>query len=52
MAYTRREFAKLALAGLPAAALIGRNESIFGPPSRLFAATGAQALSKPNSLIN
>ena len=43
MSYTRREFGKLALAGLPAAALIGRSESIFG-------AFAAQA--KPNSLIN
>src|SRR6266545_8095400 len=40
MSYTRREFGKLALAGLPAAAVLGRNESIFS----------AQA--KPNSLIN
>jgi len=43
MSYTRREFGKLALAGLPAAALLGRSESIFG-------AFAAQA--KPNSLIN
>ena len=43
MSYTRREFARLALAGLPAAALIGRSDSIFG-------AFAAQA--KPNSLIN
>src|SRR5260370_32893231 len=42
MAYSRREFGKLALAGLPAAAVLGRAESIFG--------TFAQA--KPNSLIN
>jgi sugar phosphate isomerase/epimerase len=42
MSYTRREFGKLALAGLPAAALLGRTESIFG----------AFAQAKPNSLIN
>jgi len=30
MSISRREFGRLALAGLPAAALIGRNESIFG----------------------
>jgi hypothetical protein len=30
MSYTRREFGKLALAGLPAAAVIGHTESIFG----------------------
>ena len=42
MAYSRREFGKLALAGLPAAAVLGRAESIFG----------AFAQAKPNSLIN
>src|SRR5262245_32425654 len=42
MSYSRREFGKLALAGLPAAAMLGRSESIFG-------ALAAQA--KPNSLI-
>ena len=42
MAYTRREFGRLALAGLPAAALIGRGESIFG----------AFAQAKPNSNFN
>ena len=42
MSYTRREFGKLALAGLPAAAIIGHTESIFG----------AFAQAKPNSLIN
>jgi sugar phosphate isomerase/epimerase len=42
MFYTRREFGKLALAGLPAAAILGRTESIFG----------AFAQPKPNSLIN
>ena len=54
MSYTRREFGKLALAGLPAAALIGRSESIFGafPPSRLSGASARQVASKPNSLIN
>jgi sugar phosphate isomerase/epimerase len=41
MSYTRREFGKLALAGLPAAAVIGGSESIFG----------AFAQAKPNSLI-
>jgi sugar phosphate isomerase/epimerase len=40
--YTRREFGRLALAGLPAAALVGRGESIFG----------ALAQAKPNSLLN
>jgi sugar phosphate isomerase/epimerase len=30
MSYTRREFGKLALAGVPAAALLGRSESVFG----------------------
>jgi sugar phosphate isomerase/epimerase len=42
MAYTRREFGKLALAGLPAAAVIGRGESILG----------AFLQAKPNSLLN
>ena len=42
MSYTRREFGKLALAGLPAAAVLGHTESIFG----------AFAQAKPNSLIN
>jgi sugar phosphate isomerase/epimerase len=42
MAYTRREFGKLALAGLPAATVLGGSESFFGPQL-------AQA--KPNSLI-
>src|SRR6187399_751222 len=42
MSYSRREFGKLALAGLPAAAVLGRAESIFG----------AFAQTKPNSLIN
>jgi sugar phosphate isomerase/epimerase len=40
--YTRREFGKLALAGLPAAAVIGRSESAFG----------AVAQAGPNSVIN
>ena len=39
MSYSRREFGKLALAGLPAAALLGKGESIFG----------AFAQAKPNS---
>jgi sugar phosphate isomerase/epimerase len=34
MSYTRREFGKLALAGVPAAALLGRSESLFGALSR------------------
>jgi sugar phosphate isomerase/epimerase len=42
MSYTRREFGKLALAGLPAAAILGRTESIFG----------AFAAAKPNSIFN
>ncbi len=42
MSYTRREFGKLALASLPAAAILERAESIFG----------AFAPSKPNSLID
>src|SRR3954468_20416591 len=42
MSYTRREFGKIALAGLPAAAVLGHNESIFG----------AFAQAKPNSVIN
>jgi sugar phosphate isomerase/epimerase len=42
MSYSRREFGKLALAGLPAAALLGRSESIFG-------AIVGQA--KPNSVF-
>jgi sugar phosphate isomerase/epimerase len=42
MSYTRREFGRLALAGLPAAALLGRDETIFD----------ALAQAKPNSLIN
>ena len=39
MSFTRREFGKLALAGLPAAAVIGGRESLFGWQA------------KPNSLI-
>ena len=42
MSYTRREFGKLALAGLPAATVLGRTDSILG----------AFAQAKPNSLIN
>jgi sugar phosphate isomerase/epimerase len=41
MSYTRREFGKLALAGVPAAALLGRSTSAFG----------ALAQAKPNSLF-
>src|SRR5262245_55921085 len=43
MSYSRREFGRLALAGLPAAAVLGRSDSVFG-------ALVAQA--KPNSLID
>jgi sugar phosphate isomerase/epimerase len=42
MSYTRREFGRLALAGLPAAAVVGSGESIFG----------ALLQTRPNSLIN
>jgi sugar phosphate isomerase/epimerase len=42
MFYSRREFGKLALTGLPAAAVLGRVEPIFG----------AFAQAKPNSLID
>lgn len=42
MSYTRREFGKLALAGLPAAAVLGRTGSLFG----------ALAQAKPNSVFN
>ena len=42
MSYTRREFGKLALAGVPAAAVLGSSDSIFG----------AFLQAKPNSLIN
>jgi sugar phosphate isomerase/epimerase len=42
MTYTRREFGKLALAGLPAAALIGKPDSLFG----------ALLQPKPSSLID
>src|SRR5689334_25407511 len=42
MSYTRRDFGKLALAGLPAAAVLGRTESLFG----------AFAQAKPNSVFN
>jgi sugar phosphate isomerase/epimerase len=42
MSYTRREFGKLAFAGLPAAALAGRSALSFG----------ALVQSKPNSLID
>jgi sugar phosphate isomerase/epimerase len=58
MAYTRREFGRLALAGLPAAAVLGHNESIFGalapaPAAEALAGFGgASAQAKPNSVIN
>jgi sugar phosphate isomerase/epimerase len=42
MSYTRREFGKLALAGLPAAAVLGNSESLVG----------AFAQAKPNSVFN
>jgi sugar phosphate isomerase/epimerase len=42
MSYTRREFGKLALAGLPAAAVLGNSESLFG----------AFAQANPNSVFN
>jgi sugar phosphate isomerase/epimerase len=42
MSYTRREFGKLALAGLPAAAIVGGGESIVG----------AFVQAKPNSRID
>ena len=42
MEYTRRDFGKLALAGLPGVALLGRGDSILS----------AFAQAKPNSLIN
>jgi sugar phosphate isomerase/epimerase len=45
MSYTRREFGKLALAGLPAAAMLAR-------PSRLPGATAGQAQAKPSSVID
>jgi hypothetical protein len=40
MSYTRREFGKLALTGVPAAAMIGGTGSFFG----------ALAQAKPNSV--
>jgi sugar phosphate isomerase/epimerase len=58
MAYTRREFGRLALAGIPAAAVLGREQSIFGAfaPSPAADARGgfggASMQDKPNSLIN
>ena len=42
MSYTRREFGRLAMAGLPAAAVLSRGEKIFG----------AFLQPKPNSLID
>jgi hypothetical protein len=42
MSYTRRDFGKLALAGVPAVLTLGRAESLLG----------AFAQTKPNSLIN
>src|SRR4051794_11722776 len=43
MSFTRREFGKLALAGVPSAALLARTESPFG---------AASAQAKPNSVFN
>src|SRR5687768_577704 len=40
--YSRREFGKLALAGLPAVAVLGRTESIFG----------AFQQARPNSVVD
>src|SRR5204863_1294179 len=42
MSFTRREFGKLALAGLPSVAVFARTESLFG----------ALAQAKPNSVFN
>src|SRR5690349_5425460 len=42
MSLSRRQFGRLALTALPAAVVVGRNESIFG----------AFAQTRPNSLIN
>src|SRR3954465_1363884 len=42
MSFTRREFGKLALAGIPSAAVLARTESLFG----------ALAQAKPNSVFN
>ena len=55
MSYTRREFGKLALTGVPAVLTLGRAESLLGAfarPPRLEGATAGQAQTKPNSLIN
>jgi len=43
MSYSRREFGELALAGLPAAAMLGRGDSVFG---------ALAAAAKPNSKID
>src|SRR6185295_12714875 len=42
MSFTRREFGKLALAGIPATAVLARTESLFGAFSQ----------AKPNSVFN
>ena len=55
MTLTRREFGKLALAGLPAAAVLGKTEIVLGAfarPLHLAGATAGQAQAKPNSLID
>ncbi len=55
MSYTRREFGKLALAGVPAAAMVGGSGALLRgfapPPAGLPGFGGASAQSKPNSLI-
>jgi sugar phosphate isomerase/epimerase len=55
MSLSRREFGRLALTAIPAAAVIGRSEGIFGAfarPPRRSDATAGQARETPNSLIN
>jgi sugar phosphate isomerase/epimerase len=54
---TRRAFGKLALAGLPGAAVLGHSESILGafapsPAAGLTGFGGASAQAKPNSLVD
>jgi sugar phosphate isomerase/epimerase len=57
MLYSRREMGKLALAGVPAMAVLGRSDSIFGafapsPAGAVIAGFGgAGAQAKPNSVI-
>lgn len=55
MTLTRREFGRLALASLPAAAVLGRGDAVFGAfglPPYFAGATPGQAQAKPNSLID